>query len=387
MKYAHFSFAIFLVDTVMKDTLSFLTQHEFRNLLRHPAKAPTVDILEPPFMGIVYAIVLVTGLVLLAWIGVGSFHLTYLFGVVVPYTAMIIFFLGILARLLKWSRIPNPFSIPTTGGQQRSLSWIKQAPLDNPYTRGQAVLRLLSEVFLFRSLFRNLSPRVQNQEPGLTFASAKWLWLFAILFHYAMFVTVFRHLRFFTNPVPWPVRGAEALDGWLEVAIPPVLVSGLILLLAVSLLLARRLLIQKLRYVSLLNDYFPLFLILGIAGTGALMRYVFGIDTSSAKELAMGLISFKPVIPEGIHPLFFVHLFLVCTLLAYFPFSKLMHAGGVFFCPTRTMPNNSRAVYHKNPWNAPVAFHTYEAYEKEFRDKMVEAGIPLDQITPLKEKD
>ena len=333
-------------------------------------------------MGIAYAIILVTGLILLPWIGVRNFHLTYLFGVVFPYTAMVIFFLGVLARLLKWSRVPNPFSIPTTGGQQRSLHWIKPAGMDNPFTRGESLLRLLSEVFLFRSLFRNLSLRLADQKPEMTFSSAKWLWLFAIFFHYALLVTLFRHLRFFTNPVSWPVNMAEALDGWLEVGIPQILVSGLILLLAVTLLLARRLLIPKLRYISFLNDYFPLFLLIGIASTGALMRYVLGIDANSAKQLAMGLISFKPVVPEGIGPLFFVHLFLVCSLLAYFPFSKLMHAGGIFFSPTRTMPNNSRAVYHQNPWNYPVKFHTYRSYENEFHDKMVEAGIPLDETAP-----
>ena len=333
-------------------------------------------------MGILSALLLVMGLVLIAWIGVQGFGLSYLFGVLIPYTAIIIFFLGVLARLLKWARIPNPFVIPTTGGQQKSLSWIKPSKLDNPFTRGQALGRLFSEVFFFRSLFRNLSPRVENEQPTLTFASAKWLWLFAILFHYAMFVTVFRHLRFFTNPVPWPVKMAEALDGWLEVGIPEILVSGLVLLLAVTLLLSRRLLIPRLRYISLLNDYFPLFLLMGIAGTGALMRYVMGINANGAKQLAMGLISFKPVIPEGIGPLFFIHLFLVCTLLAYFPFSKLMHAGGIFFSPTRTMPNNSRAVLHENPWNYPVKFHSYQAYETEFHDKMVEAGIPLDQGEP-----
>jgi nitrate reductase gamma subunit len=345
------------------------------------------------FMGIIYALLLVMGLALVPWIGIQGFGLSYLFGVLVPYAAMIIFFLGVLSRLLKWARIPNPFVIPTTGGQQKSLNWIKSSRLDNPFTPGQALGRLFSEVFLFRSLFRNLSSRValapkNGQQPGLTFASAKWLWLFAILFHYAMFVTVFRHLRFFTNPVPWPVKMAEALDGWLEVGIPEVLVSGLVLLMAVSLLLTRRLLMPRLRYISLLNDYFPLFLLMGIAGTGALMRYVVGIDTSGAKRLAMGLISLKPVIPQGIGPLFFVHLFLVCTLLIYFPFSKLMHAGGIFFSPTRTMPNNSRAVYHENPWNYPVKFHTYQAYETEFHDKMVEADIPLDRSeTPLNGKD
>ena len=333
-------------------------------------------------MGIMCAFLFVIGLILVAWIGVQGLGLSYLFGILIPYTAMIIFFLGVLARLLKWARVPNPFVIPTTGGQQKSLNWIKPSGLDNPFTRGQTLGRLISEVFLFRSLFRNLSPRVDTRGPGLTFSSAKWLWLFAILFHYAMFVTVFRHLRFFTNPVPWPVKMAEALDGWLEVGIPEILVSGLVLLLAVTLLLSRRLLIPRLRYISLLNDYFPLFLLMGIAGTGALMRYVVGIDANGAKQLAMGLISFKPVIPEGIGPLFFIHLFLVCTLLVYFPFSKLMHAGGIFFSPTRTMPNNSRAVFHENPWNYPVEFHTYQAYESEFHDKMVEAEIPLDQATP-----
>ena len=333
-------------------------------------------------MGIMCAFLFVIGLILVAWIGVQGLGLSYLFGILIPYTAMIIFFLGVLARLLKWARVPNPFVIPTTGGQQKSLNWIKPSGLDNPFTRGQTLGRLISEVFLFRSLFRNLSPRLDTQGPELTFSSAKWLWLFAILFHYAMFVTVFRHLRFFTNPVPWPVKMAEALDGWLEVGIPEILVSGLVLLLAVTLLLSRRLLIPRLRYISLLNDYFPLFLLMGIAGTGALMRYVVGIDANGAKQLAMGLISFKPVIPEGIGPLFFIHLFLVCTLLVYFPFSKLMHAGGIFFSPTRTMPNNSRAVFHENPWNYPVEFHTYQAYESEFHDKMVEAEIPLDQATP-----
>jgi nitrate reductase gamma subunit len=65
--------------------------------------------------------------------------------------------------------------------------------------------------------------------------------------------------------------------------------------------------------------------------------------------------------------------------LGYFPFSKLMHMAGIFFSPTRNQPNNSRAVRHENPWNSPINYHTYEAYEDEFRDKMMEAGIPLEK--------
>jgi len=328
-------------------------------------------------MGIIYALIAIFILILVPWVGVQGLGLTYLFGVMIPYAAMAIFFFGVLQRLIKWSRIPNPFKIPTTGGQQKSLNWIRQSKLDNPSSTGQVIGRIFSEVFLFRSLFRNLSPRIGIQGTGVTYASAKWLWVFAILFHYAMFTTVFRHLRFFTNPVPWPVRFVEGFDGWLEVWIPQVMISGLVLLSAVCLLLTRRLVIPRLRYISLMNDFFPLFLLIAIATTGALMRYIVGIDVPSVKELIMGLVSFRPVMIEGIGLLFYIHIFLVSTLLAYFPFSKLMHAGGVFFSPTRGMANDNRAVHHENPWNYPVKFHTYDAFEEEFRDKMTEAGIPL----------
>ena len=329
-------------------------------------------------IGIAYALIAIIILILIPWIGVRGLGLTYLFGIIIPYTAIIIFFFGSLQRIIEWSRIPNPFKIPTTGGQQKSLNWIRQSKLDNPSSTGQVIGRVLSEVFLFRSLFRNLSPRVGLGDSGLTYASAKWLWIFAILFHYAMFTTVFRHLRFFTNPVPFPVRFVEGIDGWLEVGIPQVMVSGLLLLGAVCLLLARRIVIPRLRYISLMNDFFPLFLLIAIATTGALMRYIVGIDVPSVKELIMGLISFKPMMVKGIGPLFFIHIFLVSTLLAYFPFSKLMHSLGIFFSPTRDLASNNRAVHHENPWNYPVKFHTYEAFEEEFRDKMSEAGIPLD---------
>jgi hypothetical protein len=130
------------------------------------------------------------------------------------------------------------------------------------------------------------------------------------------------------------------------------------------------------RYISLVNDYFPLFVILGIGLTGVLMRYFYKADIVSVKMLAMGLVGFNPSIPQGIGPLFYVHLFLICTLFAYFPFSKLVHMGGVFMSPTRVLANTSRVKRHVNPWNYPVHVHTYEEYENDFRAKMKDAGLP-----------
>jgi nitrate reductase gamma subunit len=152
------------------------------------------------------------------------------------------------------------------------------------------------------------------------------------------------------------------------------------LLAAVSYLFLRRLFVRQVKYISIASDYFPLFLIFGIALSGILMRYFTKIDVAAAKELTLGLVTFRPTIPEGIDPIFFVHVFLVSILIAYFPFSKLMHLGGVFLSPTRNMPTDTRARRHVNPWNYPVPVHTYEEYEDEFRDKMVEAGLPVEKM-------
>ena len=72
-------------------------------------------------------------------------------------------------------------------------------------------------------------------------------------------------------------------------------------------------------------------------------------------------------------------LFLVSVLFAYFPFSKLMHLGGVFLSPTRNLANTNRMRRHVNPWNPEVEVHTYQQWEEEFRDKLQAAGIPLEK--------
>jgi hypothetical protein len=91
--------------------------------------------------------------------------------------------------------------------------------------------------------------------------------------------------------------------------------------------------------------------------------------------------AFQPRAPQALGSLFLCHLLLVCALATYFPFSKLMHMGGVFLSPTRNLANNSRSRRHINPWNAPVKTHTYAEWEKEFRDRMQTAGIPLENET------
>ena len=336
-------------------------------------------------IGFLFSVVAVLVLVGIALVGVGGLGLKVLFGVIIPYAAVLTFFAGLVYRVVDWGRSPVPFRIPTTCGQEKSLPWIKTNKIDNPCSGGMVLLRMAFEVLTFRSLFRNMKLDYR-QGPKIRYSSEKFLWLFAMMFHWAFLVVIIRHARFFTEPIAQWLQGLEHLDGLLEfnlatfgVGLPTIQLSGLVLLGGVSLLLVRRIVVPSVRYISLAADWFPLFLITFIALTGILARYVIRVDVVKIKELAMGLATFHPVVPDGISVWFYVHLFLVSVLFAYFPFSKLVHLGGIFLSPTRNMVNNSRAVRHVNPWNYPVKTHSYSEYEDDFREQMVEAGLPVEK--------
>jgi nitrate reductase gamma subunit len=334
----------------------------------------------------IFSLIAVVVLFLLSYVGVEAMGLQVIFGVIIPYAAFIVFIVGFLYRVMGWSRSAVPFRIPTTCGQQKSLPWIKQNKIDNPSSTGGVIIRMALEILAFRSLFRNTRMELNDQK--LTYKWEIWLWVFALAFHYSFLVVLVRHMRFFFEPVPLVIKIIELLDGFfrieflspvLKVGLPGIYISGLVLLASVTFLFLRRIVNPQVRYISLAADYFPLFLIMGIAITGIMMRYFTKLDIVAVKELTMGLATLHPTLPEGIGALFYVHLFFVSVLFAYFPFSKLMHLGGIFLSPTRNLANNNRAVRHVNPWNYPVPVHTYEEYEEEFREKMIEAGLPVEK--------
>ena len=329
-------------------------------------------------MGLLFSFFSVITLAAIVFVGVKAANLRYLFGIIIPYAAFLTFVLGVIYRVMQWGRVPVPFRIPTTAGQQKSLPWIKSNPIDNPFNSIGVIIRMAFEVLLFRSLFRNT--KVDSREgPKIAYGSSKWLWLGGLVFHWTFLIILTRHLRLFFEPIPGFVKILESLDGFFQVGVPVLYLTDLAFLGAVTYLFLRRVIVPQLRYISIAADYFPLFLIGAIGFSGVLMRYFLKTDVVGIKELTMGLITFSPVVPKTVGTIFYIHLFLVSALFAYFPLSKLMHMAGVFLSPTRNLANNNRAVMHVNPWNYPVKVHTYEEYEDDFRDKMKAAGLPVEK--------
>lgn len=287
------------------------------------------------------------------------------------------FILGFVLKVGRWMKAPVPYRVPVTAGQQRSLEHVPHDHLGNPVTTADVVLRVVADVLLFRPLLR-ATRTAPYWGRGLSGFGGRWLWLFAALFHGSLAVILLRHLRFFIHPVPGFVTFLEGADSLTEMVLPKVHVTSVVFLVALGLLLARRLALPRLRYISLAADYFPLLLLGAIGSTGMLMRHVTGSDVIGLRDLARGVAVAN--VPEStpVDTWLLVHVSLVAVLLLYFPLSKLMHVPGALMSPTLTLANSNRQVRHLNVLNPVVPLLHYAEYEATFRERMIEAGLPVE---------
>lgn len=224
------------------------------------------------------------------------------------YLATLLFVVGLIYRISDYARTPAPLKIPTTPA---------------PTTTGGVVLRMTREVVFFESLFKaNL-----------------WIWALGWLFHASMALVVLRHLRYFTEPV-W---------GWVAFIQPFGIYAGITMLFGLAGLWARRLFVERIRYISTPSDHLMLLLLIAIAASGLLMKFAAHTDVIAVKHFFQGWmhLSIQPLPADA---LLLVHLSLVMLLMAIFPISKLLHAPGVFFSPTRNQTDNPREQRHVAAW-------------------------------------
>lgn len=216
------------------------------------------------------------------------------------YVATILLVVGIARRVWTYSRIPAPLKIALTPA---------------PTTRRGVVLRMAREVVLFETLFK----------------SNKWTWLFGWMFHFGLLLVLMRHLRYFIDPIWW----------WVSLVQPIGIYAGFLMFLGLVGLLVRRIVVNRVRYISAPSDYLMLILLLSIGISGLMMKFVAHTDVVAVKAFFIGMMRFElQPLPMDIPVL--VHLGLVIALMIIFPISKLMHAPGIFFAPSRTMVDNPR---------------------------------------------
>ena len=226
------------------------------------------------------------------------------------YLATLLLVVGLSYKIFDYSRTPAPLVIPTTPA---------------PTTQAGVVYRMLKEVVVFESLFK----------------ANKWIWVFGWLFHFGLLLVLLRHLRYFTQPVWF----------WVDALQPFGKYASFMMVIGLLGLLARRFLVDRVRYISTPSDYLMLVLILGIGITGMLMTFVEHTDIIALKQFFMGLM-YLDIQPLPQDPILLIHLALVAFLMVIFPISKLLHAPGLFFSPTRNQVDNPRERRHIAAWAA-----------------------------------
>jgi nitrate reductase gamma subunit len=228
------------------------------------------------------------------------------------YFATIVLIGGVAFRIFEYSRTPAPLVIPTTPA---------------PTSSSGVAMRMAREVVLFESLFK----------------SNKWIWLFGWLFHVGLALVLLRHIRYFQEPVWF----------WVEFLQPFGKYASFMMIAGLAGLWARRFLVDRVRYISTPSDHLMLALLIAIGMSGAMMTFVAHTDIVGLKAFALGLLTFDyQVVPAD--PILLVHLALVALLMIIFPVSKLLHAPGIFFSPTRNQKDNPRETRHIAPWAAAM---------------------------------
>jgi len=226
------------------------------------------------------------------------------------YAATLLLVAGVGRKIALYARTPAPLKIPTTPA---------------PRTKAGVVWRMTKEVTVFQSLFK----------------SNKWTWLFGWVFHVALALVLFRHLRYFQEPV------------WTIVALvqPFGKYAAFAMLFGLAGLWARRFLVDRVRYISSPSDHLMLALLIAIGLSGLSITYLSHTDIVAVKAYMLGLMYFDlQPLPADIFVL--IHLSLIITLMVIFPISKLLHVPGLFFMPTRNQVDNAREVRHTAGWTA-----------------------------------
>lgn len=236
--------------------------------------------------------------------------------IILAYISLLTFVVGMMVQIVKWWMAAVPFPLtkfPAATGN------------------GRAFGKMLADTFFFRSLWR------RNME----------VWISGWGFHLFLFLLITGHIvgiatighefvPFGLNP-----QQSEQLSANLGLA------TGIGLSVTVLYLTVRRIIFSNIRAISRFEDFAALGLMILIIISGMMMRLGSPGDLAAVRGFVTGLFTLAPVAAPP-HLWFQAHFFLICLLLMWFPFSKLVHGCGIFMTRwliTRVYP---RQVVFKN---------------------------------------
>ncbi len=222
-----------------------------------------------------------------------------LIGGILPFITVAVFIGGMAFRIYTWKKLPAP-KMTLTPAPSPGFDRVKEVVLDT---------------VLFKSLFKG----------------DRSLWILGWVFHAMLALIVIGHLRVFTwipdnmmSALGMTKENIKAMSGGAGGF------AGVVILVVLIALLFRRIIVQRVRDITSVEDYLVMALLFGILITGDAMRFFSEVDLVDTRAYFYGLITFSAIkLPQN--PWFIAHYITGMCLIMYMPFSKLLHFGGIFF--------------------------------------------------------
>jgi len=224
---------------------------------------------------------------------------------VMPYISAALFLVGTAWRIRRWYFY-----------ERKTLGLYNVAIVPGVRSYASVLKEVLARMFLFKSLWRSNTDFACKKVRHVDFALA------VTFFHWPIWILLFvGHL-----PRYWQVFGATVDFGWFNAVIDFVngdfgTIIAIIAWISGLYLLLRRIFVYEVRYISYLDDYFAILLILTILTLGLYNRLI------PTLWPAPELLRLMPVVSN-------IHMFLSMVLAAYFPYGKLFHLYVFPFVPT-----------------------------------------------------
>ena len=218
------------------------------------------------------------------------------------YVAVAIFIVGMAYRVYQWLRAPK--------------ARIKTGVFPKPDSATARWLKVGIDSFTF--------PQVIKVD--------RWIWVFTILFHFALLGAFIGHLRLIHEFTPLlKVLGPEGMNRF---ALWSGGSMGMILLVALIYYLFRRL-ASPYKEISVPEDFILLFLLILIVLMGNHMRFLGKVHAADYRVYLQSLMVFRPAFPKVLADsstkwALVFHVLFANLLLIYFPFSKLIHMVATF---------------------------------------------------------